>query len=651
MCGIAGFTHKSGSPDPERIWHITRSITHRGPDEQGIWESPDVSLGNVRLKIIDLRHGQQPMLSDDGGTVLVFNGEIYNHHELRRELEQRGHRFASQCDTETLLRAFLEWDTEAFAKLRGMFAAAFWVQSEKRLLLVRDRIGIKPLYVAHRGGELYFGSEVKTILAHPDIERRLSGSGLHHYLSLNYVLGADTLVDGIKKLPPGHWLEWRAGRVTLEPYWKLEFAPDSRITLEAAKQELDGLLRDSIREHMVSDVPLGVWSSGGLDSSTMVHYAAEHLGSGREAGKLKTFSVSFQGREFDETPYFREIAERYQTNHHEFNLDANAGLADAIEEFAFYSDEPSADAGAVPVWFLSKMTRREVTVALSGEGADEIFGGYNTYLADRYAQVLRGVPMPLRRLAAQAARLLPVSDEKIGLDYKITRMLEGALLNPVEAHLFWNGTFSPTSRELLLNQDARRELKAGAPLTLPQSASSTGDGIGYLNRFLWLDQLNYLPDDILYKSDRMSMAHSLEVRPAFLDHRIVEFAARLPENLKIRGSRLKFVLRELMKDRLPKPVLTRKKEGFDIPAHDWLRTALRPLFMDTVNERSVRESGIFSWPAIDATIRAHMERRANLGYHLWGLLVLFLWMRRWGFMQAAPVARNEELGGIVSVAS
>lgn len=644
VCGIAGFTHTNEGPDPERIWEITRSIIHRGPDEQGVWESEHVSLGAVRLKIIDLQHGQQPMVSPDGGTVLAYNGEIYNHLELRRQLEQLGHRFTSHCDTETLLHAFLEWDTAAFARLRGMFAAAFWNEAQRRLVLVRDRMGIKPLYVARRAGELYFGSEVKTILAHPAIERKLSASGLHHYLSLNWIPQPATMVEGIEKLPGGHWMEWRGGRVSVQPYWKLEFAPDRRIELNAAKEELDARLRDSIREHLVSDVPLGVWSSGGLDSSTMVHYAAQQA-----PGRLKTFSVSFRGRSFDESVYFREIAQRYGTDHHEFNLDGNSAVADAIEEFANFSDEPSADAGAVPVWFLSKMTRREVTVALSGEGADEIFGGYTTYLADRYARVLRLWPRWLRRGAANVARLLPVSDEKIGLDYKITRMLEGSVLDPVEAHLFWNGTFSPESRRQLFNPEGLRTIQAGAPLALPGNPAATGRNIGYLNRFLWLDQLYYLPDDILYKSDRMSMAHSLEVRPAFLDHRIVEFAARLPRGLKIRGTRLKFVLRELMKDKLPRPVVRRKKEGFDIPAHDWLRMALRPLLLDTLNERTVREAGIFSWPAIDAAIRAHLERRANLGYHLWGLLVLFLWMRRWGFTQAVPVTGSGKLGGIVSV--
>lgn len=646
MCGIAGFTHRNGVPNPDRIWDITRSLTHRGPDEQNIWESADVSLGAVRLKIRDLEHGQQPMLSADGGTVLVFNGEIYNHVELRRELIRRGRRFHSECDTETLLEAFLEWDVEAFPKLRGMFAAAFWSQSSRRLVLVRDRVGIKPLYVSQRNGELYFGSEVKTILKHRELTHSLDASGLHHYLSMNYVPRPATLVQGIEKLAPGHWMEWREGRASVQAYWKLEFAPDHRITLPAAKEELDGLLRESVREHLASDVPLGVWSSGGLDSSTMVHYAAQQAGE-----RLKTFSVSFPGRKFDESRYFRLIAECYGTDHHEFDLTPGPALADAIEEFAYYSDEPSADAGALPVWFLSKMTRREVTVALSGEGADELFGGYSTYLANRYARRLRVLPLWLRRLAGRAAAKIPVSDEKIGLDYKITRMLQGSVLDPVQAHHFWNGTFSPGSRRLLLNLEGRRRLKAGEPLELPQSLISPGNGVGYLNRFLWLDQLYYLPDDILYKSDRMSMAHSIEVRTPFLDHRIVEFAARLPENLKIRGGQLKFVLRELMKNRLPPSVLHRPKEGFDIPAHDWLRTVLRPLLLDTLNERTVRQSGIFSWPAIEASIRAHMERRANLGYHLWGLLVLFLWMRRWGFPLAVPGGRGGELGGLVSVAS
>lgn len=601
MCGIAGFTHAQHVPDSSKIWEITRSITHRGPDQQGVWESAQVSLGAVRLKIIDLEHGAQPMIGDDGDTVLVFNGEIYNHAELRRELEQLGHRFHSRSDTEVLLHAFLQWDTAAFAKLRGMFAAAFWMQSRRRLVLVRDRMGIKPLYFAKKNGNIYFGSELKTILAHSEIARRIDRSSLDRYLSLNYVPGPGTMIEGIEKLQPGHFLD--DGKVL--PYWTLEFRPDASIDLESAKDELDRLLRSAVREHLISDVPLGVWSSGGLDSSTILHYAAA------EAAHLKTFSISFHGREFDESQYFREVAKKYQTDHHEFDLNSGLDIPGTVEQLAQYSDDPSADAGAIPVWFLSRMCRQQVTVALSGDGADELFGGYNTYLADSYAQNLRRVPMGIRKLAARMTKLLPVSDNKIGLDYKITRMLNGSLLDPVEAHFYWNGTFNKAEkRRLLLDPMEQPEL------ALPDN-------------FLWMDQLTYLPDDILHKCDRMSMAHSLEVRPPFLDHRIVEFAANLPENLKIRGSKLKFILRELMKDWLPESVLSRRKEGFDIPVHHWLRTVLRPLLLDTLNERTVRETGIFSWPAVDEAIRAHLERRANLGYHLWGLLILFLWMKHW----------------------
>ena len=563
------------------------------------------------------------MRCPESGIVLTFNGEIYNHLELRRELEAKGHRFDSQCDTETVLAAFLEWDVVAFSKMRGMFAAAFWHPARRRLVLARDRMGIKPLYYSRRGDDIYFGSEMKAILLHPGLSREINPAGLAAYLSCNYVPGNRTLVDGIEKVPPGTWLAWESGHITAGAYWRLAMRPDPSITLDAAKEELDDLLRKSVREHLLSDVPLGVWSSGGLDSSTILHYAAE-----ASARKLKTFSISFPGRKFDESPYFREVARTYGTDHHEFALNADCELAGVVEQIAHYSDEPSADAGAVPVWFLSKMCRTEVTVALSGDGADELFGGYNTYLADRYAGYLRRVPRGLRRLAANMAGRLPVSDEKIGLDYKLRRMLEGALLDPAQAHYFWNGTFSQAQQFALW--------------TPPQGAlipPLPGSPRAGLNRFLWADQLNYLPDDILNKCDRMSMAHSLEVRPPFLDHRIVEFAARLPLDLKIRGGQLKFVLRELMKDRLPRPVIARPKEGFDIPAHHWLRTSLRPLLLDTLTEDNVRRTGLFHWSAVEGILRAHLERRANLGYHLWGLLILFLWMKHWNI--TAPVLSRD----------
>lgn len=609
MCGIAGFTTLDQQLPSDRIERLTHSIHHRGPDQHGHFQSPHVSLGAVRLSIIDVSGGDQPIYSDDRDTVIVFNGEIYNHGPLREELRSLGHRFHTHCDTEVVLKAFLEWDTDCFARLRGMFGVALWRESDRRLILARDRIGIKPLYYMERGRDLYFGSELKAILENEEIPRHLNLTGLAYYLSLNYIPFPHTLIEGIQKLHPGHFLEWRNGQASTQPYWTLRVQPDSRKTLGAAKEELDALLKDSIREHLIADVPLGVWASGGLDSSTILHYATEQV------PKLKTFSVSFLGRNFDESPYFREVARKYNTDHHEFDLNPEEDIVSAIEQISYFSDEPSADAGALPVWFLSKMTRQHVTVALSGEGADELFGGYYTYLADRYAAHMRLVPRPLRQLGLSLLQLWPASDDKISLEYKAKRFLEGSLQDPLRAHLYWNGTFTDAGRNALCPTLPPPDWQTLAP-----QASA-----GYLQ----LDQLCYLPDDILYKCDRMSMAHSLEVRPPFLDHRIIEFAATLPDNLKIHGSELKFILRELMRDKLPSAVLTRKKEGFDIPTHHWFRGPLKQLLLDTLTERAVNDTGLFSWPELSRLLELHFQRRANFGYHLWGLLTLFLWMKRW----------------------
>ena len=599
-------------------------LKHRGPNQQGVFEAANVSMGAVRLKIIDLEGGDQPIQTADGEFIVVFNGEIYNHVELRRELEGLGHHFDSHCDTEVALRAFAQWDLECFQKFHGMFAVAFWQRSRQRLVLGRDRLGIKPLYYTVLGGNLHFGSELKTILEHPDIPRGISHTGLNYYLSLNYVPTPYTLVEGIEKVRPGTWLEFENGRVRTDYYWRNSFAPQGT-TLDEACERLDTLLKQSISEHLVSDVPLGIWASGGLDSSTILHYAAEV-----SSRKLETFSISFAGRRFDESEYFRLLAERYNTAHHEFDLSADLDLPSAIYDMAYYSDEPSADAGALPVWFLSKMTARHVTVALSGEGADEIFGGYHTYLADRYASRVRRLPRWIRRAALRTAGALPVSDEKIGFDYKLKRFLSGTLLPPDEAHFYWNGTFSTAEKHAMGLQ---------GPVHSAAGLCKRLDGIpethDIVNRYLFVDQHYYLPDDILYKCDRMSMAHSLEVRPPFLDHRIVEFAGGLPASFKIRGRSTKHILRTLVKRKLPAAILKRRKEGLDIPAQEWLRGPLRPLVEDALSAESVRNAGLFSPAAIKSIKQRHFSRKDNLGYHLWGLLTLHLWMRRW---KIGPVA-------------
>ncbi len=614
MCGIAGFTHHNSHPDPCRIRDAAAAILHRGPDQQGVFESSGVSLAATRLKIIDLDSGNQPIISEDGDRVIVFNGEIYNHLELRRELEQRGHRFRSRCDTEVILAAFTEWDTGCFARLRGMFAVAVWSESRGRLVLARDRMGIKPLYLARRGRDLYFGSELKTIFVHPEVERNLNPAALDCYLSLNYVPAPHTMVEGIEKLRPGHWLEWSGGQTRSEAYWSIPREVDPHWNIDSAKAVLDSLLKQSVREHLLSDVPLGIWLSGGLDSTTLLHYAAA-----ASSSRLKTLSISFAGRSFDESAQIRRTAERYDTEHEDFDVNPDIGLADAIEQFAYYFDEPNADGGALPVWFLSRLTGSRVTVALSGEGADELFGGYLTYRADLLAQRARRLPAWLLRAAYGVASRWPVSDEKIGYEYMAKRFLEGCLMPADRAHIHWNGTFSDPEKAALV-----RTSLPGALSGLLRELSPEGDSV---NAYLRFDQQWYLPDDILAKVDRMSMAHSIEIRPPFLDHRIVEFAASLPDHLKVRGKAQKIVLRELMRHRLPASTLRRKKVGFDFPAHEWLRGPLRGLLLDTVSAESA--DGLFRRETLQQFVRQHLSRRVNIGYHLWGLMLLLLWMKRW----------------------
>jgi asparagine synthase (glutamine-hydrolysing) len=625
LCGIAGFTTKNWSAPPERIRQATATLIHRGPDQQGVFQSNLFSLGAARLKIIDLEQGNQPILTEDGDGGIVFNGEIYNHLELRAELEKRGHRFESHSDTETVLRAFLQWDKDCFAKLRGMFAVALWSKSRKRIVLARDRMGIKPLYLARCDEDLFFGSELKALFVHPEIDRRLSLAGLDCYLALNYVPSPWTLVEGIEKLAPGDWLEWQDGEVSTGSYWRLPFGVSHAYTLDSAKEELDALMQDAVREHLISDVPLGVWLSGGIDSTTILHYAAKAASS-----QLKTFSISFRGRSFDETEYVQRAVKQYGTDHTDLDLTPAEDLRGAIEEFAYYSDEPSADAGALPVWFLSKLCKTKTTVALSGEGADELFGGYLTYRANRLANRARRFPSSALRAALAGAHYWPVSDDKISFEYKVKRFLEGALMPPARAHVYWNGTFSDAEKEALVSQPLPGSLKR--VLSELDGLPATSDDLA---PYLWLDQKYYLADDILTKSDRMSMAHSVEVRPPFLDHRIVEFAAKLPASLKIRGAEQKVVLKKLMKEKLPPAILQRPKMGFDIPAHEWLRGPLRSLLTDALHYGASECSGVFRAQVLDKFLQLHLERKANVGYPLWCLLILFLWMKKWRIQEAS----------------
>ena len=633
MCGIAGFTHSARIVEESVIHKMTSTLVHRGPDQQGTYFGPSAALGAVRLQVIDLDGGDQPIRDNERQTAVVYNGEIFNFREIREELLTRGHRFRTNCDTEVAMRAFLEWDTDCFQRFRGMFAIAIWCDRTRRLVLARDRMGIKPLYIHRHGRDVIFGSELKALFAHPWVTRDLDLAGLQDFLSFNYVPGKRTLVKGIEKLPGGHYLEWRDGETRIVPYWRLRFDPNPTLRIEDATEELDRLLRDAVREQLVSDVPLGLWASGGLDSSTLLHHAAE-----QSPTPVKTFSIAFQERSCDEREYFREIARIYGTDHHEFELRAETEVCSAIEDFSYFSDEPGADSGALPVWFLSKMSRKHVTVALSGEGGDELFGGYMTYQADKLARPLRKLPELFRKTAlATAHKFLPVSDAKISFEYKLKRWLEGSLLHPDEAHLYWNGTFSEEQKRHLLNGRQNGHRPRDLYRTLPDESE-----LGFVNRYLMLDQQYFLPDNLLYKVDRMSMAHSLEVRPPLLDHRIVEFAANLPEKFKINGSEQKVLLKRAMRGKLPSFILDRKKSGLDIPAHDWFRGPLFPMLRDTLNADAVRKTHLFNPDATDRLIRDHKEKRINAGYHLWGLLTLFLWLKRWN-IQTAPLEEVEAL--------
>lgn len=395
------------------------------------------------------------------------------------------------------------------------------------------------------------------------------------------------------------------------------------------------MLEQSIREHMMSDVPLGVWLSGGVDSTTILHYAVQ-----ASTSRMRTFSISFAGHNFDESAYIDEVTRYYGTEHEQLDLNPAQDLEGAIQELSYYSDEPSADSGALPVWFLSKLCKTRCTVAFSGEGADEIFGGYLTYRANRIARSLRTAPPAVLRLALRCLDAWPASNEKISLEYKLKRLLQGSLLPAEQSHVFWNGTFSEIEKKQLVSVPL-----PGAHLDYLSSlrAAQPGDGI---SPFLEFDQGYYLPDDILVKSDRMSMAHAVEVRPPFLDHRILEFAATVPARLKIRGSRQKYLLKEAMQSRLPPSITRRKKVGFDIPAHEWFRGPLYRLLMDTLEAAEAEHAELFSFEAIRKLVQLHMNRNVNVGYHLWGLMTLFLWMARWNISSVTNKSSKTQMSTI-----
>jgi len=616
MCGICGAaaSEREVRPDPEVIARMSRRLHHRGPDSDGTFERGPVALAARRLSIIDLEHGEQPIANEDGSVVVVQNGEIYNYRELKRELERAGHRFATDCDTEVLVHAYEEHGDSFLERLRGMFAIALWDDRRRRLLLGRDRFGIKPLYYAAEDGGLIFSSELKAMLEHPGFSRQTDPRAIAAFLAFNSIPAPLTIYAAARKLPPGHLLAWEGGEVEVRRFARPRPVPAGEVRREGAAAlaiELQSTLRDSVRAHLVSDVPVGVLLSGGVDSGALTALAAAE-----SPERLKTFSIGFEESGFDELARARLVAERYGTDHQELIVrpDAVQLLPKLVEAF----DEPFGDSSAVPTYLVSELAAGEVKVALSGEGGDELFGGYYTYVADLLAP-------RIGRLAALSAPLveaLPSSDARVGFDYKAKRFARAAALSdPLERHHAWKEIFSPAARHSLLDGRAT----AWDPLDLYRERYAETAGAEPLARLQDVDLGIYLADDLLVKTDRLSMAHSLELRVPFLDPLVAGFASALPTAMKVRGTAKKRLLRRAVAPLLPKEIVRGRKQGFSIPLAAWLRGPLEPFAREVLSAPNLERQGYLDPAVVAGVLDRHCSRREDLSRQLWGLMSLTLW--------------------------
>ncbi len=647
MCGICGEWRLDGdasSVSVDVLQRMCKSITHRGPDGQGIYvagrggrtvvQGEDgrtegdgghgrIGLGARRLSIIDLDTGAQPVHNEDSSLWIVFNGEVYNYRELRLRLEARGHRFSTRSDTETIVHLYEDDRDTCVRSLNGMFAFAVWDEPRERLLLARDRLGIKPVFYAWDGGRLVFASEIKGILeAWPRPE--VDVVALHDYLSLGYIPAPRTIYQGIQKLPPAHLLIADRAGVRVEQYWDLPARPPTRRrapSIEEAGAELLDRLRRAVSGQMVSDVPLGVFLSGGLDSSTLVALMSEV-----SERPVRTFSIGFEEASYSELPAARLIASRFGTDHTE--LIVRPEVRDLLPGLIRTFDEPFADSSAIPTYYLSQLARSRVTVALGGDGGDEVFAGYETYVATQLARYYSRLPRALRHGAiGPLVRWLPASEAKVSFDYKAKRFVSGADLPPGRAHFSW---------KVLFTEDAKTQLyREGYPR--PDRDSYEAFGCWFdrfrerelLDRLQYADLKVYLPDDILTKVDRTSMANSLEVRVPLLDHEIVEFVLTLPPSLRLHGLSKKHVLKHAIASLLPKPILRRRKRGFNVPIARWLRRDLRGLVAEYLSPSMVRRQGCFDPAIVSELVRRHDDGRVDYGRNLWSLLVFSMWSEQW----------------------
>jgi asparagine synthase (glutamine-hydrolysing) len=614
MCGIAGILDLAGGPVPaEAVRSMCAALVHRGPDGEGTFLGQGVGLGMRRLSIIDLETGDQPVRNEDASVWVVFNGEIYNYRELREQLESRGHTFYTHTDTEVIVHLYEDRGERCVEALRGMFAFAVWDEPRGRLMLARDRLGIKPLYYARVGQKLVFGSELKALLALPEVRREIDGPAFAHFLTFLSTPSDQSILRGVRKLPPGHrLLASLGGEPQVERYWDVAFEPERGRSEAWFVERLRALLDESVRLHMVSDVPLGAFLSGGIDSSTVV---ATMAALSREP--VRTFSIGFADADFSELAYARRVAAAFQTDHHELVLEPAA--LDVLDDLVWHLDEPFGDSSAIPTYMVSKLAAEHVTVALSGDGGDELFAGYEKYTVERRERVWRFVPEPARRLLGRLVAATPAHLR--GRNYLRHMALPG-----VERYLDAGTLFRREEVAALVRPEIRDVLADYDPWEEARSHLRRQRG-HWLSALQSLDLATYLPLDILTKVDRMSMAHSLEARVPLLDHRLVEFAATVPPELQLRGRTTKYLLKQAMRPLLPEAIVDRRKQGFAIPLGRWFGGGFDELLRDVLLSETVRSRGIFDVAALERRMR-HGRRDGGLGLDLWTLLSFELWCRR-----------------------
>ena len=617
MCGICGLNWA----DPDLIRRMAAVIRHRGPDADGFYVAEGVSLGHRRLSIIDLSdQARQPMSNEDGTVFLIFNGEIYNFQALRVELERAGHRFASRTDSEVILHGYEAWGDRVLDRLRGMFAFAIWDAPRRRFLVARDRLGIKPLYYRWDGRRFSFASEIKALLEDPAVPRVLDRQALYDYIGFEFTPAPETFFEGIRKLPAGHCLTLEQGRLDARAWWDLSFAPGPVRRFEEAIERLRELLDECTASHLVSDVPLGVFLSGGLDSSTLVAMMRRHI-----SGRLRTFTIGYRDPSFSELAYAKKVADYFATDHQVLMVD---DLQPAyVERALWHLDEPMTDLSCVPLLLVCEQARRHVTVCLSGEGGDEIFCGYDRFKASRLARLMKALPIPFHRsLMAFLAERLPDRPQKKGAVNMLKRFLQGALLPDEGGHLRWQFFGGAEQDRALFRPEFLASIEPD-PFRRIRAMAQRSDATDTLNRELYLDTRFMMPDSVLMKVDKMSMASSLEVRVPLLDHELVEFMASLPGQWKMRGFRTKHLLREAMKGVLPPAILERGKQGYSLPVKHLLRGSFRP-WMETL----LRESSLLRehcrGETIERLMAEHLALKHNHNHVLWALMNVAIWEAR-----------------------